>query len=207
MQRTPSSNSFSPLISFANSIFDDEDFESSDFESDNDFIHELSDYLESESEYLDEKINDMDHSTNITNEDQKIYKGSDLNTKQYGFIFLFLVHKMKLPQNQIDNLFRFIKYILPEDNCLPSSYESVVKSYLKDSIKPTIIKMCYFCEMALIDGLCNNKDCSKPASLPKGVRKNYETIIFDANQQIRDVLERNWQDIQEYKGKFLITHF
>ena len=87
---------------------------------------------------MDEKLNDMDHSTNVTNEDQKIYKGSDLNTKQYGFIFLFLVHKMKLPQNQRDNLFRFIKYILPEyilreDNYLPSSYESVIKSYSKDS--------------------------------------------------------------------------
>ena len=40
------------------------------------------------------------------------------------------------------------------------------------------------------------------ARLPKGVRLSYETIIFDAEQQIRDFLERNWKEIQEYKGNF-----
>ena len=34
------------------------------------------------------------------------------------------------------------------------------------------------------------------------MRLSYETIIFDAEQQIRDVLERNWKEIQEYKGNF-----
>jgi hypothetical protein len=91
--------------------------------------------------------------------------------------------------------------LLPEKNNLNPSYSSIIKHHLKASEKPTLIKFCSFCELNLVNGKCNNADCSKPENLPKGVRKNYETVIFNAEQQIIDVLERHWVDIQEYKSK------
>ena len=42
--------------------------------------------------------------------DEKIYEGSSLTLNQFRFIFIFFVHKMKLPLNQRDNLVKFVEY-------------------------------------------------------------------------------------------------
>ena len=89
---------------------------------------------------------------------------------------------------------------MPEDNGLPHSYAAIIKKYLNESVKPHIIKMCNFCEEQLVENSCPNMNCTKPESLPKGERTNYETIIFDAKKQIIDGLEKNWEEILDYKG-------
>ena len=76
-------------------------------------------------------------------------------------------------------------------------------SILNESVKPHIIKMCNFCEEQLVENSCQNMNCTKPESLPKGERTNYETIIFDAKKQIIDGLEKNWEEILDYKGTHL----
>jgi hypothetical protein len=202
MQKSASSDSLLSMISLAMSMEDNESG-NSDIQSEKEFLEELANYLDSENESMDDiQENYIEKSVcSSFNEERKIYEGSQLNVNQFNFLFLFIVHKMKLPLNQRDNLFKFIKYLLPEKNNLNSSYSSIIKHYLKAFEKPTLIKFCSFCELNLVNGICNNADCSKPENLPKGVRKNYETIIFNAEQQIIDVVERHWVDIQDYKSK------
>jgi hypothetical protein len=200
-----STDSLKSLFSLCNTIFD-EDISLSDIDSNQDFLENLNEYLLSDIESVDESDGPASNSNfdGYSNVEEKIFMGSQLSVKQFSFTFLFLVHKMKLPRNQRDNLFRFFKYVLPENNQLPSSYASIVKNYLKDSITPTITKMCSFCENELNSASCINENCSKPLTVPRGVKTSYETIIFDAEAQIKDILERNWNEIEEYKSKSFI---
>jgi len=97
--------------------------------------------------------------------DEKIYEGSSLTLNQFRFIFIFFVHKMKLPLNQRDNLVKFVKYLLPANNILPYTYSSMVKHYFKDLNKPVILKLCNFCEQTLSEGICKKTCCSLPEYL------------------------------------------
>ena len=204
MENSNSSASISSNLTFINSIFD-ENISLSDEDS-QDFFEDPGRYDSSDNETMDvtqdfenEKIPGEE-----TDYDRKIFPGSTIDTKQFGFIFLFLVHKMKLSKNHRKILFRAFKYILPEDNNLPQSYEAIVKRHLKDSLKPDILKMCNFCETTLHGGSCNNENCSKPENIPKGLRSTYDTIVFDAELQIVEVLERNWNEIQDYRSKIFL---
>jgi hypothetical protein len=64
------------------------------------------------------------------------------------------------------------------------------------------LKMCNFCEKKLNQSSCDNENCSKPDNMPAGLRSTYDTIIFNAEMQIIEVLERNWNEIQDYKSNF-----
>ena len=135
MNTSMSTDSLKSLFSLCNTIFD-EDISLSDIDSNQDFLENLNEYLLSDIESVDGSDGPASNSNfdGYRNVEEKIFIGSQLSVKQFCFIFLFLVHKMKLPRNQRDNLFRFFKYVLPENNQLPSSYASIVKNYLKDSI-------------------------------------------------------------------------
>jgi hypothetical protein len=61
--------------------------------------------------------------------------------------------------------------------------------------------MCNFCEKKLNQSTCDNENCSKPENMPAVLRSTYDTIIFNAELQIIEVLERNWNEIQDYKSK------
>ena len=115
-----STDSLRSLISLTNTIFDD-DNSLLDLDSNQDFLENLNEYLLSDNESVDEigslGINEPSNAKSF--EEEKIFFGSQFSVKQFGFIFLFLVHKMKLPRNQRDNLFRVFKYILPKNNKLP----------------------------------------------------------------------------------------
>ena len=196
-----SNDSFESLISLVSSM-NDEAHSSSEFDE-TDFVNKMENYLNSDFESDNEpKINRQESFSRAENlDDEKmIFQGSSLNLKQFSFAFLFLVHKMKLAKIHRENLYRFFKYLLPQSNGLPQSYAGIVKKYLKESIKPRIIKMCNFCEEIMVENSCPNIICKKPESLPKGERNIYETIIFDAKQQIVDGLEKNWEEILAYKG-------
>jgi hypothetical protein len=61
--------------------------------------------------------------------------------------------------------------------------------------------MCNFSEKKLNQSTCDNENCSKPENMPAVLRSTYDTIIFNAELQIIEVLERNWNEIQDYKSK------
>jgi len=202
MENSSSSNSISSVLTIVNSIFD-EDISISDIES-LEFQNDIENYLLSDNETMDVTQEfEIENDSEVKMDDgETIFPGSHINSKQFGFIFLFLVHKMKLSKNHRGNLYRAFKYILPENNKLPPSYASIVKSHLNDSIKPSILKMCNFCEKKLNQSSCDNENCSKPDNMPAGLRSTYDTIIFNAEMQIIEVLERNWNEIQDYKSNF-----
>ncbi len=204
MQRNLSVESISSLISLVSTICDQTNLSSDS--DDTDFIGEMEDYLESATE-ADSLLNiassliDSSNQEKCLKDEEKIFEGSKLSVNQFSFAFLFLVHKMKLSKFHRDYLYRFIKYFVPEKNYLPSSYSAIIKKFFKDTIKPNIIKMCNFCEEKIVDKDCTNQNCSKPEAVPKGVQLSYETIIFDSKRQIEESLEKNWVEIEDYKGK------
>jgi hypothetical protein len=198
MIKSSSSQSISSLLSLNHSFISEND-EQSEFDTDTDFIQEHFDYFDSDIEMTEEEQNSSKDKS-VLKEATKIFLGSPISLKQFCFLFLYFAHKMKIAANQRQNLFRFLTYLLPEDNNLPRSYASLLKKYFTDQLSPKIIKNCYFCETSLVEGICTNVSCDKPHSIPKGVKTAYETIIFDAEHQLVDVLERNWKQIEEYKG-------
>ena len=162
----------------------------------------MSDYYGSLLNFCEEEDDKMDADYNETDRDQTpIFPGSKIKTKQFGFIFTFMAHKMKLARNQRDNFYRFIKYLLPAESRIPASYKAIIKNTFKDSIKPVIMKSCTFCQKTLESNQCTNLDCKRPNDVPKGVKLSYDTIIFDAKIQVIEKLEKNWSEIQVYKGK------
>ena len=131
-----------------------------------------------------------------------IFPGSKIKANQFGFIFTFMAHKMKLARNQRDNFFRFIKYLLPAESQIPASYKAIIKRTFNDSIKPVLMKSCTFCHKSLVSNQCSNSNCKRPNDVPKGIKLSYDAIIFDAKLQVIEKLEKNWDEILAYKGDF-----
>ena len=80
-----------------------------------------------------------------------------------------------------------------------SSALDILATYLRGQ-KLIYMESKAICEKKLNQGSCDYENCTKPDNIPAGLRSTYDTIIFNAEMQIVEVLERNWNDIQDYKN-------
>lgn len=188
----------SVLQSLTESISLNENYEINDLfsetESDN-----MSDCFETSSCYSDD-FNENEENRPKNNDDQPIYDGSKLKLKEFALSFLWIMNKFKMPRNHRSFLYKYIKNLIPNNNILPNSYHILLKKNFSDTLKSKIIKTCCFCNHTLISKTCKIDNCSKPIEYPLGTRLYYESIIFDANSQLKIILERNWEAIKLYRS-------
>lgn len=171
------------------SILNESDFEQN--ERDDLFLFETNQdellYVEEQfSEcYIEEKSNEC------------IYLGSNVTFHQFCVVFLSLMNRLKLSENGIDMLLKFIISILPADNILPKTYEKLLKCFEIERVKPSII--CALCSSPIE----KNKKCLNDECVKKMRKKQHlDPIIYEFKyiDHLKTVIEDNWSIIVDYRN-------
>lgn len=89
-----------------------------------------------------------------------IFKGANVNLKEFCMIFVLLVRRLRLSLIGINFLLKFLASILPEENIVPKTHSKILKIFNLSIIKSKMI--CSFCSKELEpEKSCLNEICVK----------------------------------------------
>lgn len=111
------------------------------------------------SDFEDEMFEHRTHS--FDENKQPIFKDSNISLIEFVKIFCLLVSSLNLCLVDIDNLLKFIGYILPTDTIIPRTYARCLKILGTRPLKVT--KICVVCSSSLV----GNSICQDPACIHK----------------------------------------
>ena len=124
-----------------------------------------------------------------------IYEGSDINLQEFALSFLICTKKLNISDSSKNHLYDYLKTILPSTNKLPRSYGQLIKNLSIDSVVQK--KLCKNCDTEIINSICKKCLINK-----RNIQKNYNSIYtFNAIEQIKSIITKNWFIIKEYKSK------
>jgi len=124
-----------------------------------------------------------------------IFPKSKLTDKEFIFVFQIICQKLKIPKNKRNTFLQFIKTLLPTSKNIPESY-SILYTKLKKCFKHSkkSFKICSRCYEIY------NKQCVDPNCKNEKKKLYIDAMVFDFKSQLKNILERNWKSIKEYKG-------
>lgn len=138
---------------------------------------------------------------------ESIFPNSNLSKLEFFTLFESIVDKLCLPENKKNVLYNFIKLILPFDSNLPKNYAGINKKFKNSFIKSE--KLCSFCkkpnQTILSNKRCSNQLCLSMPALFKS--KNIKIFKIDLLYQIKSILDKNYEKIIIYKGKYELNNF
>jgi hypothetical protein len=124
-----------------------------------------------------------------------IYPKSNLTDIEFIFVFQIISQKLKIPKNKRNTFLQFIKTLLPTSKNIPASY-SILEAKLKKCFRHSkkSFKICSRCYEIY------NKQCVDPNCKNEKKKLYIDAMVFDFKTQLKNILERNWKSIKEYKG-------
>lgn len=131
--------------------------------------------------------------------DDEIYPGSDIKTNDFIFSFLLCCREAKVSNKSMTIILKFIKSVLPKQNKLPSSYNSIIK---KINIKTNSeINVCNICHKISESALCDSNLCTNAA---KNIKKKFDlrakVFQLDYMNHLKRILYENHKTIENYKS-------
>ena len=165
-------------------------------------LNDLNGILSEISEVSSSSDYSSSESFNFSNfKEKRISYNSNLNLKHFCLSFLWISQKMKIAKTHRDLLLKFIKNLINNgDNFIPNSYNNLIASTIGQNIKVKLQKNCKFCQRKVEENDCSYKDWRKPETLNLS-SFTFDSIIFDLKLQLVQILEANWIEIKNYKGK------
>ena len=177
---------------------ENEDFEQIDEndEANEKNVNEISLNYEQNEEYADLfddeglEENEQDEFKNTNYE--FIYMNSRLTLSEFSLFYRWLCQKMKLNRINRNLLLSFNKTILPKDNIVPTSYYKLLKKLNKKTkVSKKCFKICSNC-YGLFKNECQNQK----------LKKSIDALVFDFKYHLTYIIQKYWNEIQQYKGKF-----
>jgi hypothetical protein len=201
LSSSSSSSSCSSSSSSSSSYIDSDrvsdDFNDSDVETvDRD---EFDNFENNSNDFFDEE-RELNECFNETNADKFIYSGSNVYLNEFCVVFLTLIHRLKVSENGINMLLKFLVSILPPDNIIPNSYRKLLKSFDIRKMKP--IHICSFCSKRIErNSKCSSNECVSKMR-KKQNRNIIDPIIFEFKyvEHLKTILENNWSIIVDYRN-------
>ena len=121
-----------------------------------------------------------------------IYENSRLTLSEFSLFYRCLCQKMKLNRINRNLLLSFNKTILPKDNIVPTSYYKLLKKLNKKTkVSKKCFKICSNC-YGLFKNECQNQK----------LKKSIDALVFDFKYHLTYIIQKYWNEIQQYKGKF-----
>jgi hypothetical protein len=166
-------------------------------------VNEISLHYEQNEEYadlfddegLEENEQDLGNEFKNTNY-EFIYVNSRLTLSEFSLFYRWLCQKMKLNKINRNLLLSFIKTILPKDNIVPTSYYKLLKKLNKKTkVSKKCFKICSNCYGLFKNG-CQN-ECQN-----QKLKKSIDALVFDFKYHLTYIIQKYWNEIQQYKGKF-----
>jgi hypothetical protein len=145
---------------------------------------------------------DDEYYIDSNNEDcmtKPIFKGANVNLKEFCIVFISLVSRLRLSLIGINFLLKFLIALLPEENIVPKTHSRILKIFNLSNINAK--RICSFCSRELErEKSCANECCIKK----KKKKENYNIVdpfLFEFNyyEQLVTLIEKYWVIILDYK--------
>lgn len=184
-------------------IGEEDDYEENDYEENESGVGneenleyaDLFDNGEGQEENDQNFENEFNERTNSRTNYEFIYASSRLTLPEFNLFYRWLCQKMKLNKTNRNLLLSFIKTILPKDNIIPTSYYMLLKKLNKKTqVTKKCFKICSNCYCLYKNG-CENETCQNPKS-----KKSIDALVFDFNYHLTSIIQRYWNEIQQYKS-------
>ena len=114
--------------------------------------------------------------------------------------------QLNLPESHSEQIFEFIRTILPSDSCQPISYYLFKKLFEYDLIKE--IKLCHICQSELNkDKNCPTESCaSKRMDKIQNLKKSIKIVTADTKIQLEIIIKNNYDSIVKHLRKNMFYH-
>ena len=120
----------------------------------------------------------------IINTNKVLYKDSNVRVQDFSVGFLVLCKRVNICKSGRNILLDFIKSILPPINEVPFSYNQLIKNLTLNKFKTS--KLC--------------RNCLKENCICENTQKKILVHEFDVENQLRAVLNKNWELMCNYNG-------
>ena len=155
-------------------------------------LHDDDDYHDDEYDNT-ETPSDVEH--DFRDQSPPLYDGSTISAKKAMKLLMdLLISDVNLDKKNILDLFKLIKFILPQPNTLPVTWKSIMKLFGRANLFTTIF-LCSLChrrcgKTTFSTKLCKNEACS-PSGLTLKTNEMIELVNLDVRTQLKTIVSRN----------------
>jgi hypothetical protein len=129
-----------------------------------------------------------------------IYNGSLISTQNFNLLVTLFTSHFNLSFKCVDELLKFIEFILPQPNNLITNYSSIIKTLELDNkyIQEYLCSNCWSTKNNQ-NLLCNNNKCTLyECDNSLQTECTIELFIFDINEQLNEIIKNEEQTIISY---------
>jgi hypothetical protein len=147
---------------------------------------------------------------NARRENPNLYSGCSVKLKEFSVAFLEIIIGNHLARKTVNQLLELISVILPTANKLPLSYNELLKTIDPDD--NVIHTACKICSRPSVSEICSDEMCQLQKNKKNIIKKCIQNcnqpvaIIFDFKSQLINLINKEYDNIIDYKSKFIVEY-